>query len=303
MNTLPGSIIIALACAATLHAGTRSSAAYTIPADTLDAGGRPSASAEYTQDASIGGISGAATSAVPARTLIAGYIAQLTPPAGLVITAAVPTVAENGTRQLSAAVIGDDGSIAAVPANLVNWSVFSGPLTGISGTGLVTAGTVPQNSAATVRGTYSGQTAFLSLTVTDVLTDNFGIYAGDGLPDWWQAHYFGLDNPAAAPAADPDGDAQDNLFEYAAGLKPNDRQSHFELNLVPHLPGQMAIVFSPVLLPRNYTVEYSSLLTGGLWQALSGAPQYDNGSERTVTDVNATGPRKFYRVNIVNPGP
>lgn len=43
------------------------------------------------------------------------------------------------------------------------------------------------------------------------------------LDDAWQNQYFGLDNPLAAPTADPDGET--NSFEFTAGLIPSDPQS------------------------------------------------------------------------------
>ena len=137
----------------------------------------------------------------------------------------------------------------------------------------------------------------------DTLPDNFGSYAGDGLADSWQAQYFGLDNPAAAPALDPDGDGHINLFEFTAGLVPADPQSRFRLRFDPisDQPAQMTIVFSPIVAGRNYTVEFTTSLTTGPWAPLPGTTQSDNGNERTVTDPGATEPRKFYRVKVEKP--
>ena len=40
----------------------------------------------------------------------------------------------------------------------------------------------------------------------------------DGLPDWWEIHYFG--NLSQGPTDDPDSDGLDNLAEYLAGSNP-----------------------------------------------------------------------------------
>jgi hypothetical protein len=54
----------------------------------------------------------------------------------------------------------------------------------------------------------------------------------DGLPDDWQARYWGL-NPLAWPAAnaDSDGDGATNLQEFLAGTDPTSRTSSLRLNL------------------------------------------------------------------------
>ena len=118
------------------------------------------------------------------------------------------------------------------------WSVASGPLTGISASGLATAGIVYQDTAATAQGSYLGDTGTLALTVRNVNTDDFGMYAADGIDDAWQVQYFGLNNPNAAPNVDFDHTGQTNLFKYIAGLNPLDG-SRFTLSIAP-VAGQPA---------------------------------------------------------------
>ena len=60
----------------------------------------------------------------------------------------------------------------------------------------------------------------------------------------------------------------------------------------------MIVIFSPRLDGRTYTVKTSTNLAPGSWAPLGSSPPTDNGSERTVTDLNATGNKKFYRVDI-----
>jgi hypothetical protein len=45
---------------------------------------------------------------------------------------------------------------------------------------------VYQDTSATAQGFFGGFTATLSLTVKNVTTDVFGVYAGDGIDDAWQ---------------------------------------------------------------------------------------------------------------------
>ena len=110
-------------------------------------------------------------------------------------------------------------------------------------------------------------------------------------------------NPLAAPTADPDGDGQTNLFEYTAGVIPNDSASRFTLTLapVPGQPVQTNVIFTPRLTDRTYTVTLKTDLTAATWTPLPGGIVTDAGAQRTVTDTAATGTKKFYHVEITKP--
>lgn len=297
-------ILCVTACAASAQGAPRSSASYAIVTDSADAGGKRATSASYTNDGSVGGIAGISTVTAPAETAKNGYIGQLYEVTGLSLTASpATTVNEAATVQLGASQVLDDATTQAVSATAVAWSVASGPLTGISAAGLATGGTVYQNTTATAQGSYLGNTSTLGLTVVNTLPDNFGTYAGDTLDDAWQVTYFGQNNPSAGPNADPDGDGQNNLFEFTAGLVPNNVASRFAIAItpVPGQPAQQRIVFSPLVSGRNYTVKYGTTLAAGTWTTLTGTTQSDTGAERTVTDTAATGDKKFYKVEITKP--
>src|SRR5439155_14427398 len=184
------------------------------------------------------------------------YIGQLCDVTNLALAASPPSVNEGATTQLSARAAMDDGTVLNPTASSVAWGIVGGPINSINPAGLATAGVVYQNTAATVRGAYSGKTGALDLMVLDVNPDNFGSYAGDGLPDFWQVSYFGVGNPNAAPGLDPDGDGQANAFEYVAGTVPTDPASRFQLRLenVGGLPARKNIIFSPRFPTRTYTV-------------------------------------------------
>ena len=286
-----------------LGVGARISTSYTLLPETLDAGGRRSTSARYTHDGSVGGITGISTVAAPAETAKHGYLGQLTEVTALQLAAAPTTVDETATRQLSATQLLHDLTTTAVPAASISWSVLSGPLTGIDASGLATAATVYQNTAATAQGSYAGATGTLGLTVLDSIPDNFGSYAGDGLADGWQNQYFSATPANAAPLLDPDGDGQNNRFEFTAGLIPTNPLSRFTLTIapVPGLPGQKDVVFDPIVAGRTYTVKTSPDLSAASWITLAGSTSSDNGSQRTVTDTSAIETTKFYKVEIENP--
>jgi len=185
----------------------------------------------------------------------------------------------------------------------VSWNILAGPISSISLSGLATAANVYQNTLATVQGSFLGRTGTLGLTVLNVGFDDYGTYAGDGLPDDWQVQYFGENNPAGGAGADPDGDGQNNKFEYTAGLIPTDPNSVFRLRIEPVFaqPTHKNLLFSPRFADRTYIVQFRLSLIAGNWQPLPGTTQADVGLERTVTDLNAVEPEKFYRVEITKP--
>ena len=293
-------LLLALSVA-TVHAGPRTSANYGILTDGLNDGGKRASSSAYTNDGSVGGITGISTVAAPAEIAKSGYIGQLYEVAGLVLNAAPLTVNEGGTLQLAAFQLLDDATFLTVPATSVTWSVVSGPLTSINANGLATAGIVYQNTAASARGIYAGDTSPpLALTVLNVNFDDLPGYSGDGIGDDWQEQYFGLPpNPAAGPLLDPDGDGQNNRFEWIAGLIPTDATSVFKLSIV-RSAGNATLRFGPAVAGRTYTVKYGfDFLDVPNWPALPGGIVTGVASELFVTDPNAVAsPSKFYRVEI-----
>ena len=294
--------ILLLALAASAHAGPRTSANYSILTDTADGGGKRTTSAAYTNDGSTGGVVGFSSVASPAVTVKSGYSGQLYDITGLVVNAASPSVNETATLQLAAWQFLDDTSLLAVPAASVTWAVQGGPVAGISAAGLATASTVYQNTAASVQGSFGGFTGSTSLTVLETIPDNFGTYAGDGVGDDWQVQFFGLNNPNAGPNVDFDHTGQTNLFKYIAGLNPLDG-SRFTLSIakVPGQPTEKNLTFDPVVAGHTYNVTSKADLNVAGWTAVTVSPPTDNGTQRTVTDANATGVQKFYRIEITKP--
>ncbi|WP_395735626.1 hypothetical protein [Prosthecobacter sp.] len=290
--------------AITAHGGPRTSASYRVLTDGTYTGGSRATSTAYTNDGSSGGIAGISTVATPGETMKHGYIGQFTEVTALQLAATPATVNEGTTRQLSASLLNDDLTTTALPATAVGWGVQSGPLTGVDANGLATAAVVYQNTAASVLGNYFSFTATGALTVLNVNTDDLPGYSGDGLDDAWQAQYFGLNNPLAAPEVITDGTGLTNLFKFTAGLIPNNSGSRFFFNPQPSpgVPGQMRLVINPRFADRTYTVITSPALgAGAAWTPLTTFTIDDNGNTRTITDTSATGTRKFYRVKVTKP--
>lgn len=298
-------ILLALfATALAAHAATRMSADYHITADTVDFGGRRATSANYTADGSLGPIVGVSSEDVSATVAKQGFIGQLYEILGYGLVASDYYPAELGTTQVSVVASLDDATTLVLDPGGFTFSVLGGPLTSISATGLVTAAAVYEHTAAMVGAVspaFAGQFE-LPLYVQDTQPDNFGSYAGDALADDWQVQYFGQNNPLAAPGLDPDGDGQKNLFEFTAGLVPTDPTSVFRLRVesVPGEPSHKRLVFSPVLADRSYVIKARSNLAANA-EELSNQSSDGLLPERRVTDLSATGPRKFYEIEIRRP--
>ena len=112
--------------------------------------------------------------------------------------------------------------------------------------------------------------------------------------------YFGIGNASAAPTADPDGDGQNNLFEYLAGTTPTSAASAFSVAISAAGVGQRTVSFSPVTVGRTYSVEYATSLTARNFTPLAGTP-VDNAGTRSLTDASAGEAARFYRVRIALP--
>ena len=302
----PSALLITVAATCLVSAasaGSRSSTGYSAPADSMDAGGRRASSVSYTHDGSIGGIAGVGNAAAPAEVAKHGYVGQLYEVANLVLSANPTNVNEGATRQLSARAILDDATTLNITSTSVGWSPASGPILSISAGGLATAASVYQHTDATIQGVWHGKTATLGLRVINVGGDDFGTYASDGIDDAWQVQYFGVGNPDAGPAGDPDGDNQTTAYEYFVGSIPTDGNSFFRLRIdqIPGQPAQKNLVFSPRVAGRTYTVQYKLDFDAPDWDDLGGVSVHDAGQQRTVTDLNATEANKYYRVRITMP--
>ncbi len=240
-----------------------------------------------------------------AYTVKPGYVGQLYDVRGLGVNGVGSNnVNERDTLQLAAAPRLDDGTLlAALASGTVAWSVVSGPVTAVSAAGIVTAGTVYQNTPATVRATLGSLTGTGTITVVNVNLDDYGSYASDGIDDAWQVQYFGLNNPLAGPTVDADGTGQTNLFKYLDGLNPLNPNSRFVLSIsaVSGQANSRTLTFSPVYSGRTYSVQVTSNPTQPNWTPLSNATIFVNGNTETVVDPNATGSARFYRVQVSLP--
>ena len=125
--------------------------------------------------------------------------------------------------------------------------------------------------------------------------------AGDGIPDWWRAQYFGgtgaATNSQSCATCDPDADGMSNWQEYLADTNPTNNASY--LALVGIWPQTNGVVISWVGgTGATQVVEYSCDLpaSGGTWFGLfTNLPP----TAGTNTILQAGGPAagsQFYRI-------
>jgi len=118
---------------------------------------------------------------------------------------------------------------------------------------------------------------------------------GDGLPDAWEtANGLNPNDPSDANL-DADEDGLSNGAEYRSGTSPTNAASGLKLESLTPTNGQTLVRFSAAGL-KTYTVEWSDQLSGGAWQKLGDVIARSTDRIETVTDTNAAGPCRFYRI-------
>jgi len=156
---------------------------------------------------------------------------------------------------------------------------------------------------------------------TGLLKASIGDLTGDanndGLPDWWQAQYFGSTTAAnAAPNANPSGDGVPNWLKYALGLDPTVAATSFPggvvlangKNLVnpPVNPGDTnaiaiytaAEVAFSTELGKSYQLQSISSLSEG-WQNV-GSPIPGTGNPVSYVTPTRGNVQQYFRV-VPNP--
>jgi beta-glucanase (GH16 family) len=184
-----------------------------------------------------------------------------------------------------------------VKRSLSNGGPYTNVVSGITttnytNTGLASGTTYYYVVSAVAAGCNEGTNS----TQASAMTAFTGPFAG------WQTQYFGSPtNPLAAANVDADGTGQNNLFKYVAGLDPTNPSSVFMLTIasVTNQPTQMNLIFSPMVSSRTYKPQFNTDMVSGVWTQLTGyAGPVTNGSQGTITDMNAVLSNEFYRIDI-----
>ena len=121
---------------------------------------------------------------------------------------------------------------------------------------------------------------------------------GNGIPDWWEAYYFGSPTGAVA-TADNSGTGMNNLQKYLAGLNPLDPNSRLAITACFPVLNGWEIDF-PAISGKVYRVEYSSGLTlSNGWQILTDNISTNANTTIQIIDSTATNTiNRFYRIGL-----
>ena len=169
---MKSALILILASASPAFAAVQCSANYTVLSDVIDAGGTRSTSTSHSNDGSVGGFGGLVTASAPQEIARVGYIGQLYEVTAFTLTAPATNLNETASMPLSAVQFLDDGTVS--PASSVALWTFTGPITGVNASGIVTAGNVNQDTPANVQASLEGWSASLNLMVLNVVAPPLG---------------------------------------------------------------------------------------------------------------------------------
>jgi hypothetical protein len=236
----------------------------------------PTAAANYTITATNTGGSTTASVSIAVNDIAPSALSYSSNPA----TYAKDTAITDNMPTSSGGAVVSYSVSPALPAGLtLNTS------TGII-SGTPTTLTEASNYTITATNTGGSTTASLSIAVVSAYTA-------------WSTQY----NLVQGPTGDNDGDGNSNYLEFVAGLVPTNASSVFKISVSaePGQPRHRAIVISPIISGRTYTVKSSESLSPPTWIPLSGSTSSDNGNERTVIDTEATEAKKFYVIEISIP--
>ena len=214
----------------------------------------------------------------------------------------------NSTRtQLRGNVVYDDSTLGAVDGAQIAWNApaTNSAIASISATGIAQAATVYLNTNASFSGSYGGVVATNSLTVLNVLPDNFGVYAGDTFDDAWEIGQgmTGAVNPNATNNGVP------NWQLYAMGFNPA-QPAPATLSSTALTNGYLAVRYSrnPYATNYSFTPQESGNLSAGFVNMVNpvSATNLVSGVEQITTfgsvPINATN-RQFLRVKVTQPAP
>ncbi len=140
---------------------------------------------------------------------------------------------------------------------------------------------------------------FSELADAGYSTTNGNVSAGDldsdGLPDGWEAGYFGsINDPDAGRFDDGDNDDCMNYEEQIAGTDPTNGNSRFEVSSFLNLPSGKTLNWEPVT-GRVYSVLWTDTLTNSFSVLTNGIIHPQNSYTDTVHSADGEG---FYSIDV-----
>ena len=179
-------------------------------------------------------------------------------------------------------------------SNFLGWVVFSVPTNAVTGQSY-------QVSLANADGSPDLTNQYDFETRSATVTVNAPAPPASICSDEWKIHFFGsTTNPAAADAADPDGDGVPNWIEFLTGTDPTSAQSKLQLGSAGMVASrnQKQMQLNWLTAPgRAYALQWSSNLVSGTWSTISTIS--GNGSVTNCADANSSDAARYYRLYVL----
>jgi len=122
----------------------------------------------------------------------------------------------------------------------------------------------------------------------------------DGLPDYWEALYFGAPLNAD-PNADGDGDGSFNRAEFIADTNPTNSASAFRILQTVVDESGVSLMY-PSSPNRKYTLMHADTPSAPTWGNVGSQTDIPGtGGIQTLTDPNPSGQERFYRIHVKLP--
>ena len=166
LKALAIGVLVCICIQGGLRGEVRSAHDYVIQTETRVQAGDRVRSADYTIDASVGGVTGTSSALSPLQIAKHGYAGQLYDLVAIELSAVPTNVLEYQTLQVHASGVFDDDSVGQFCAT-PTWSVISGPLQGVSQLGLVYADRTFMDAGAVVGVVADGVSGQIGILVLD----------------------------------------------------------------------------------------------------------------------------------------
>ncbi len=280
---------------------------------TIDSGG----TVQSGDDVRIAGFIGAAGVVSTGGTVVArqGGNSMIYYATAFTVTADAATINEQGapethsTRtQLRGEAVYDDSTLGAIDGSQIAWAApaTNSSLASISAEGVAEASAVYQHTVALYTGLYESISATGSLTVLNVLPDNFSVWAGDTFDDAWEISQ-GMTNGVNPDALN---NGVPNWQLYAMGFNPEQpAPAVLASSVVTNGYFGVRYTRNPYATGYLFTPQESPSLPSGFSNMIAPVSFTNNlpdGSDQIITQgsvpVSSTR-RQFLRVRITRPSP
>ena len=166
-KNMKAAVLLLFGLAVNAIAAGQTSANYIVRASSMNGGGLRTTSTSYSNDGSISGFGGPATTGNSQETDRTGYAGQLYEVTGLTVSAPSNSLNQGASMPLAALQFLDDATVTSV-SSFADW-FFTGPIIGVSQSGMITTSPSGQSGNAWVTAAYEGISSSLNLSLVALM--------------------------------------------------------------------------------------------------------------------------------------